>query len=372
MNDSGAPITAVRTTVREFPTAQPESDGTLTWTSTTAVIAQVVAGGHTGLGWTYSSPAAASIITDKLTPAINGRDAFDTPAAWEAMVRICRNLGRPGVVSQAVAAVDIAMWDLKARLLDLPLHQLFGAARDSIPVYGSGGFTNLTDVQLEEQVAGWLAAGCTGVKIKVAQDWGQAIRRDLQRVGLVRSWISDDIQLMVDANGGYTCEQAARVGAAYDDLGVVWFEEPVSSDNLDSLSRLRDRLRCDITAGEYADSVQYVQRMCAAGAVDCLQIDVTRCAGYTEWLRCAAIAASYDLQVSAHCAPALHAPIAAAIPNLRHVEWFADHAHLEPQLVDGAPAVTHGVMRMTNEPGHGMVLRDSPRHGPDITRAHRS
>jgi L-alanine-DL-glutamate epimerase-like enolase superfamily enzyme len=196
------------------------------------------------------------------------------------------------------------------------------------------------------------------VKIKVAQDWGRAVPRDLQRVGLVRSWIPDDVQLMVDANGGYTPGQAARLGAAYHGLGVVWFEEPVSSEDLDTLSRLRDRLRCDVTAGEYADSVQYVQRMCAAGAVDCLQIDVTRCAGYTEWLRCAAIAASYGLQVSAHCAPALHAPVAAAIPNLRHVEWFTDHARLEPQLVDGVPTVTRGVMHMANDPGHGMVLRD--------------
>ena len=359
MNNSTAPVISVRTSVREFPTPQAESDGTLTWTSTTAVTAQIATAGHTGLGWTYSSPAAATVISDKLADVVTGRDALDVPGTWEVMVRACRNLGRPGIVSQAIAAVDIALWDLKARILDLPLHRLFGQARDTVPVYGSGGFTDLTDAQLEEQIGGWLDLGCAAVKIKVGQDWGARIPRDLQRVTLAKSWLSDDVALMVDANGAYSPGQAARVGAAYDDLGVIWFEEPVSSDDLQNLRGLRRQLRCDVAAGEYADSVLYVQRMCASGAVDCLQVDVTRCAGYTEWLRCAAVAAAHGLQVSGHCAPALHAPVAAAIPNLRHVEYFADHARIEPDLVDGVPPVRHGEMRLSDEPGHGMTLRNS-------------
>ena len=161
---------------------------------------------------------------------------------------------------------------------------------------------------------------------------------------------------MVDANGGYTPGQAARIGATFDTLGVTWIEEPVSSDDLTTLSRLRTQLRADVAAGEYADSAQYVQRMCAAGAVDCLQVDVTRCGGYTEWLRCAGIAASYGLQISGHCAPSLHAPVAAAVPNLRHVEWFADHVRLEPLLVDGVPRVRRGALQLNAGPGHGMRL----------------
>jgi L-alanine-DL-glutamate epimerase-like enolase superfamily enzyme len=342
--------------VYEFPTAAPESDGTLTWTSTVAVVVHVQAGGQSGLGWTYSSPGAVAVIDDQLAAAISGRDAFDVPGSWQAMITACRNLGRPGIVSAAVAAVDIAMWDLKARLLGVPLHQLFGRARDSVPVYGSGGFTSLTADELREQVEGWVEAGCTAMKIKVGEDWGSNVARDRQRLEAVRSIAPDGTVLMVDANGGYTPGQAARAGAIYDELGVAWFEEPVSSDDLPGLSRLRQQLRCDVAAGEYADSVQYVQRMCAAGAVDCLQIDVTRCAGYTEWLRCAAVAAAQGLQVSAHCAPSLHAPVAASIPNLRHVEWFADHARLEPVLVDGSPAIRGGSLQLTDEPGHGMRL----------------
>lgn len=356
------PITAVSPAVYRFPTPHPESDGTLTWDATTAVTVEVSAGDVTGLGWTYSSDAARSLIAGELTEAVRGRDAFDISGAWEAMVRACRNLGRPGVVSQAIAAVDIALWDLKAKLVDLPLHRLFGKARDSVPVYGSGGFTSMDDDALRRQLDDWLAAGINAVKIKIGEDWEANPLRDLHRVALVNAHVPDGTTIMVDANGGYTPGQARRLGAVLDSLGVMWLEEPVSSDDLTNLARLRQVLRCDIAAGEYADSIHYVERMCAAGAVDCLQIDVTRCAGYTEWLRCAAIAGAHGLQVSAHCAPALHACVAASIPNLRHVEWFADHARLEPLLVTGAPPVDAGVMRLSDQPGHGMVLH------PDVDR----
>jgi L-alanine-DL-glutamate epimerase-like enolase superfamily enzyme len=350
-------ITSVSPGVRRFPTPEPESDGTLTWDATTAVTVEVTAGDLTGLGWTYSSPAAAEVITGNLTDAITGRDAMDTTGAWSAMIRACRNLGRPGVVSQAVAAVDIALWDLKAKLLGVPLQTLFGACRDTVPVYGSGGFTSMDDQALHHQLDGWLSAGVDAVKIKIGEDWGANPLRDLHRVALVKTHVPDPVTVMVDANGGYSPGQARRLGSVMDSLGVMWLEEPVSSDDLANLAMLRGSLRCDIAAGEYADSVGYVERMCAAGAVDCLQIDVTRCAGYTEWLRCAAIAAAHNLQVSAHCAPALHASVAASIPHLRHVEWFVDHARLEPMLVTGVPPVVDGAMRLSDQPGHGMALR---------------
>lgn len=346
-----------------FPTPDgPESDGTLTWDSTVAVAVQIDAHGESGLGWTYSDPSSASLITDTLLPALDGHDPLDIPACWQTMVRACRNLGRPGLVSQAVAAVDIALWDLKARVLDTPLHRLFGAARDTVPVYGSGGFVSLTDDQLRSQIDGWLAAGCTAMKIKIAEQWGTNPVRDMHRVALLNTRAPDGTQLMVDANGGYTPGQARRLGNVFDALGVVWFEEPLSSDDLPGLASLRGCLQSDVAAGEYGDSVGYAERMCAAGAVDCLQLDVTRCAGYSEWLRAAAVAAAHHLEVSAHCAPSLHAAVAAAVPNLRHVEWFTDHARLEPLLVDGYPPVRDGHLHLADRPGHGMRLRADVNH----------
>lgn len=350
-----AVITAVTTRVYTFPTPEPEADGTLTWEATTAVTVQIDAGPAQGLGWTYSSPAAAAVIHDKLIPAIEGRDPFDIAGCWSTMHRACRNIGTTGLVMQAISAVDIALWDLKAHLLDVSLMTLFGAVRQSVPVYGSGGFTSYTDHQLAEQVQDWAEAGCAAMKIKIGQDWGAATDRDLLRVRQLREYADSDVALMVDANGGYTVGQARRIGLALDDLGVTWFEEPVSSDDLRGLAAVRATANCDVAAGEYAADVYAMSRLIPV--VDCLQLDVTRCGGYTGWLRGAALAAAHNLDVSAHCAPSLHAPIAAAIPNLRHVEWFIDHARLEPLLVDGAPTVTGGALHPDpTTKGHGMHL----------------
>jgi L-alanine-DL-glutamate epimerase-like enolase superfamily enzyme len=169
------------------------------------------------------------------------------------------------------------------------------------------------------------------------------------------------VELMVDANGGYRLGQARRVGAALDELGVAWFEEPVSSDDLPGLGIIAGAVSCDVAAGEYAADSYDITRLCEV--LDCLQLDVTRCGGYTGWLRGAAIAAAHNLQVSGHCAPALHAPVAAAVPNLRHVEWFIDHARLEPLLVHGAPQARAGALYPDRAAlGHGMTLH------PEATR----
>jgi L-alanine-DL-glutamate epimerase-like enolase superfamily enzyme len=350
------PVTDVRTAVYRFPTPTPEGDGTLAWNATTAVTVQVDAGGQTGLGWTYSGPAAATVVSGELADAVRDRDPFDVPGCWEAMHRAGRNLGTRGLYAQALSAVDIALWDLKARLLDVPLADLFGRARDSVPVYGSGGFTPLDDEQLAEQVRTWQQAGCTAMKIKIGESWGTRVDRDLRRVQCLRELAGEGVQLMVDANGGYSVGQARRVGAALDELGVVWFEEPVTSEDLGGLALLRSSLRCDVAAGEYVAEVVDAARM--TPSVDCLQLDVTRCGGYTGWLRCATVARAAELQVSGHCAPSLHAPVAAAVPWLRHVEWFIDHARLEPLLVDGTPPVVAGELQLTDAPGHGMTVRE--------------
>jgi L-alanine-DL-glutamate epimerase-like enolase superfamily enzyme len=344
------------TAVYRFPTPEPEADGTLRWDATTAVTVTLHAGGRTGLGWTYSSPAAADVVHHHLAAAIERWDAVDIGAGWEAMRRACRNLGTKGLVLQAISAIDIAWWDLKARLLDVPLTTLFGRCRSSVPIYGSGGFTTLTEAQLHDQVRWWQSAGCTAMKIKIGESWGTRVARDLARVEQLRELAGPDAELMADANGGYTPGQARRVGAQLDELGVRWFEEPVSSDDIEGLAAVRAALRCDVAAGEYAADLYDVRALLPV--LDCLQLDATRCGGYTGWLRGAALAEAHNLQVSAHCAPSLHAPVAAAVANLRHVEWFADHARLEPLLVDGVPEAAGGVLHLDGAaPGHGMSLR---------------
>lgn len=149
-------IESLDVTVYTVPTVEPESDGTLTWDATTVVVAQPRAGGMTGLGFSYATGACGRLIDDALADAVVGMDAMDVGRCWSAMVRAIRNLGRPGVASMAIAAVDIALWDLKAKLLDLPLARMLGQVNDDVAVYGSGGFTSLTDDQLTAQLGGWV------------------------------------------------------------------------------------------------------------------------------------------------------------------------------------------------------------------------
>jgi L-alanine-DL-glutamate epimerase-like enolase superfamily enzyme len=357
---SGAPpVEQLECRAYRVPTDQPEADGTLAWTSTTVVVVRARAAHFVGLGWTYAGAGSKAVVDSELATAVLGSDPMNVAGTWEAMVRACRNLGRPGTVSSAISAVDIALWDLKAKLLGAPLVSLFGRCRTTAPVYGSGGFTtydeNTAAAQLNRWVGDW---GIPRVKIKIGESWGSAAERDLERVGFTRKVVGDGVEVFVDANGGYSRKQAVRMGRRFtDEHGVVWFEEPVSSDDLAGLREVRDQVTADVTAGEYGYDETYFARMIAAGAVDCLQVDVTRCGGYTSWLRAAALAGSHGLDVSAHCAPSLHAPVAVAVPNLRHIEYFHDHYRLEPMLFEGTPQPRQGVLTPNQErPGHGMVL----------------
>ncbi|HEY2250676.1 MAG TPA: enolase C-terminal domain-like protein, partial [Planctomycetaceae bacterium] len=231
------PIETIDVSAYRIPTDSPESDGTLAWEATTLVLVELAAEGKRGLGFTYADASAARLISDQLADVVRHRDALDIPGIWEAQVRAVRNLGRPGIASTAIAAVDIALWDLKARLLQLPLVKLLGAVRDSIPVYGSGGFTSYSARQLREQLGEWAAIGMRRVKMKVGRD----PQNDLQRVETAREAIGASVELFVDANGAYTRKQALAQAEEFARLGVTWFEEPVSSDDLCGLRLLRDR-----------------------------------------------------------------------------------------------------------------------------------
>jgi L-alanine-DL-glutamate epimerase-like enolase superfamily enzyme len=353
-------VDAVHTAVYTVPTESPEADGTLTWDATTLVAVRVQAAGRTGLGWTYGSPAAAAVVRDQLAAVVTGRPVLDVPAANEAMTRAVRNSARPGIAGHAISAVDIALWDLKARLLGLPLVRLLGAARREVPVYGSGGFTSYDDARLERQLRGWTQEqGIPRVKIKVGESWGAAEPRDRERISRARRTVGDGVELYVDANGGYTRKQAVRIARHLDAEGATWFEEPVSSDDLAGLAEVRAAVPVEVTAGEYGYTLPYFHHMLAAGAVDCLQADVTRCGGITVWLRAAALAEAHGLQISGHCAPHLHAHAAASVPNLRHLEWFHDHVAIENRLFTGALDPAGGTIRpgADGSPGHGLALR---------------
>jgi L-alanine-DL-glutamate epimerase-like enolase superfamily enzyme len=349
-----------RLTARAFkiPTDSDEGDGTFSWDSTTLVVAEAAAGGHTGVGYSYAAPMSAGVISEVLADLIVGEDALSPPAAWQRMRRAVRNIGYPGIASSAISAVDVALWDLKARLLEVALSSLLGRVRDAVPVYGSGGFTTYTPEQMRTQLLGWVSEGIEAVKIKIGADPGS----DLQRVIHARSVIGPDRALYVDANGAYTRKQALGFAEAFSsEAEVSWFEEPVSSDDLEGLRLLHDRAPAgmDIAAGEYGYDLFYFRRMLDAAAVDVLQADVTRCGGITQMLQVGALCAAAGIKLSAHTSPTIHAHVGTAIEPLLHVEYFHDHSRIEEQLFTGAQLLHDGMLKPDNDaPGMGIGVRE--------------
>lgn len=339
-----------------MPTDFPEADGTLEWTSTTLVLVHSYAGGKYGLGYTYADTATATLIRDLLSRVVKGQDAMAPASSWNTMLSSTRNLGRPGIVAMAISAVDIALWDLKARLLDLPLVTLLGAVRDSVPVYGSGGFTSYSDEQLQRQLLGWVDRGIARVKMKVGRDPAA----DPGRVEKARAAIGPNTELFVDANGAYSRKQALDFAKKLADMNVSWFEEPVSSDDLEGLRLVRDRgpAGMDIAAGEYGYDTGYFRRMLSAGAVDVLQADATRCGGITGFLQAAALCEAHHIPLSAHTAPTVHTHLGCAVTPLRHLEYFHDHVRIENMFFDGVRSPVNGALCPDlSRPGMGIEFK---------------
>lgn len=350
------PVQRIEVSAFTIPTDAPESDGTLEWNRTTIIVVHVTAGDVTGLGYTYSEVSAGTLITDLLVPAIVGNDAMDIESCYVAMIHAVRNVGRQGVAATAISALDIALWDVKARSLDLPLVSLLGAARDRVPIYGSGGFTSYSIERLQSQLSDWAKRGIGAVKMKI----GRNAAADRERVGAVREAIGDDVELFVDANGAYDRKLALAQAEAFHRYAVRWFEEPVSSDDLPGLRLIRDRAPAgmDVAAGEYGYDIQYFRRMAAAGAVDVVQADATRCCGISGFIRAGAVCDSFCLPMSAHTAPSVHLHPCCAVSRIRHLEYFYDHVRIEKMLFDGVVEPVNGHLSPDrSRPGLGIELK---------------
>jgi L-alanine-DL-glutamate epimerase-like enolase superfamily enzyme len=347
------PVASLRVSAYTVPTDEPESDGTAEWDSTTIVVVEASGGGETGIGYTYAPAAAGALVEEKFGELVRGRDVLAPGQTWEALAAALRNAGRPGMAFCALSAVDQALWDLKGRLLGLPLVDLIGRVRDEAPVYGSGGFTSYSLDRIREQLGDWVAQGIPRVKMKVSREPA----RDPHRLDAARRAIRDETELYVDSNGALSCKQALLWAERFArEWGVTWHEEPVSSADFEGLRLLRERAPLEIAAGEYAYVPADFRNL--LGCVDCLQADVTRCGGITGFLRAGALADAFGLDLSAHCAPSASAAVCCAVPRFRHLEWFHDHVRLEPLIFDGVLEPVEGALRPDrSRPGNGLVLK---------------
>jgi L-alanine-DL-glutamate epimerase-like enolase superfamily enzyme len=350
MNMSDSMIDRVEVSAHTIRTDEQEGDGTLRWNSTTLIVCEIRAAGHVGLGYSYGNKAIAMVADQLAKKCLAYQSVFDIASIHALMLKQVRNDGSRGIASMAISALDIALWDLKAKLLDCSVVDLLGALRPSVEVYGSGGFTTYSKQQLAEQLSGWSTDGMKSVKMKIGADPSA----DIERVRIARESIGADTNLFVDANGAYNVRQATTFGKRFEEFNVTWFEEPVSSDDLAGLREVRDRVPAsiEIAAGEYGYDALYFRQMLEAKSVDVLQLDATRCKGFTGFMQGAAVAASFNKPISAHCAPSLHMHVGCAAMGFRHVEYFHDHARIEAMLFDGFIP-----------PKEGQLVPDRSRHG---------
>ncbi|HEY2726267.1 MAG TPA: enolase C-terminal domain-like protein [Parafilimonas sp.] len=346
-------IKDLKVSAYKIPTSTPESDGTIEWNSTTLILVEIIAANKTGIGYTYANEATAIVIDKTLRKIVVDANAFDIPLLNAKMIAAIRNDGQVGIAMMAVSAVDNALWDLKAKLFDVPLCNLLGKAKDSMLIYGSGGFTSYNKKQLQQQLSSWVNEGIQNVKIKI----GTLAEKDVERVKEARDAIGENVKLFVDANGAYTIKQAIEKSFQFASYNISWFEEPVTSDNLEGLQFIREHVQPEVSiaAGEYGYNLPYFHHMLKANAVDILQADTTRCGGITNFLKAASLAEAQQIPFSSHCAPALHLHAALSLNNFYIAEYFYDHARIENMLFDG-------VM----QPEKGCIYPDESRAGMGI------
>lgn len=340
----------------KVPTDLPESDGTLQWDSTTVVLVEISAMGKKGLGYTYGNEAAAIYIDKKLKAVVLGKHPFAIGVIFNDMSEAIRNDGHNGIAYMALSAVDVALWDLKAKIIGLPLCELIGRRCNGARVYGSGGFTSYTDKQLEDQLGDWADKAFPAVKMKI----GREPFRDNERIRVARETIGNKTELFVDANGAFSPKQAMKLAFDFQQYNVTWFEEPVSSDNLKGLRFIREHGQpgMKIAAGEYGYNTDYFVRMLEKMSVDVLQADATRCGGLTGFMKAGQISEAFHTPFSFHCAPAIHLHAALCLNPFYIGEYFHDHARIENLFFDGAPLPVNGFLKPDlSRPGLGLIFK---------------
>jgi L-talarate/galactarate dehydratase len=314
--------------------------------------------GHTGVGFSYAKRAggpAQFAHAREVAPDLIGEDPSDIGRLWTKLVWAGASVGRSGAATQALAAIDVALWDLKAKRAGLPLAKLLGAHRDSVRCYNtSGGFLHESVEQVKDNAVRTLESGIGGIKIKVGQpDW----REDLRRVAAVREHIGDAVPLMVDANQQWDRPTAMRMGKALEEFDLVWIEEPLDAYDAEGHAELARALTTAVASGEMLTSVAEHNELIRHRAVDILQPDAPRIGGITQFLKLATLADHANLGLAPHYAMEIHVHLAAAYPAepwVEHFDW------LYP-LFNERLETSGGRMHLSGRPGLGISLSEQAR-----------
>lgn len=352
-------ITDISTTVLFYPHTQPVQNPTIS-TPTTGrrqlfvhiYTDELLEGLGIGLAW----PGVQQIV-ENLKNLLVGKDPVNTEKLWGDMSRYARNYGHDGIASCAISAVDIGLWDLKAKILDLPLYKLLGAHTESVPIYGSEGCTNSTEKELLDEMAAYVDEGMSRVKIKVGKDFGRSERQDIERIAAVRKALGDDIAIYVDATNGYYRKQAVYMAREFEQHQVGWLEEPIMPEDLKGMAEITHCSDIPIAAGANAYTKQRFRDLMEWTGVDIVQPDIARVGGVTEWLKVAHMAEAFNLPVTPNEMQLVHLHVACAIPNLKVLEYMKTDLEVDKLWYTEIPEQKNGYLSpFSNKPGLGLQL----------------
>ena len=315
--------------------------------------------GHEGIGVTYhevGGEATKLLIETDIAPQIVGRDPFATEAIFEELRTFLRGVGRKGLAFGALSAVDLALWDLKGKILGMPLWRLLGGTRTEIPVYASGGWTSYDDDALVDEMKGMVARGYSTIKFKVGVEGGRNIRRDAVRVGKVREAVGAEVRLLVDANNAFDAATAVQLANRIREFDVFAFEEPVPADDIPGLSRFRRGTDIPLATGEHEYTRFGVRDLILAEAADIVQADIARVGGVTEMLKIIALTEAFNLKFAPHAMEHMHMHLLSAVPNALFLERLALFEEVTAATFRDAPVPVNGVITLPDAPGLGLTL----------------
>ena len=315
--------------------------------------------GQEGLGVTYhevGGEATRELIMRNMVHKLIDRDPFETEALWWEFFHYLRGVGRKGLMYCALSAVDIALWDLKGKILNLPLYRLLGGNKTQVPVYASGGWTSYDDDQLIDEMLTISQRGFSALKFKVGVEGGSNINRDVVRVRKVREAVGPDIKILVDANNCFDAATAVQLANRIRDYDITLFEEPVFADDIPGLARFRRGTDIPLATGEHEYTKFGIRDLLLHEAADIVQADGARAGGYTEMLKIAALTQAWNVKFAPHAMEHIHLNLMAALPNGFMLERLLMFEELTHHVFKHAPKPINGFMEVPDLPGLGLSL----------------
>jgi L-alanine-DL-glutamate epimerase-like enolase superfamily enzyme len=311
------------------------------------------ADGIIGTGYSYTigtgGSAVCKLLDDHLAPLLIGREAEDIERIWQDLFYRVHATTVGALTSIAIAAIDTALWDLRARRAALPLHRLAGGAKTAIDLYYTeGGWLHIEQSALVAEALAAKARGFGGTKIKVGRPH---LAEDIARIAAVREQVGPAWDIMIDANQGFRLDEAIRRARHYEALDIAWFEEPIHADDVAAHRRLAASTSMPIAVGESMYSISQFKDYMQAGACSIVQVDVGRIGGITPWLKVAHMAEAFNMPVCPHFLMELHVALCCAVPNSRWLEYIP-----QLDLVTSAPMkIENGRAIPSDEPGLGIA-----------------